>query len=130
MFATRFILQLGTVPDHCTSAIGGCDFDVEPTPLEGTPCHGRKAVGRVERMFFLLQDDDIGMMTWRQPSFAITEQEMVSRSVTEHFDRHPGTDPWSSQPVQNAGNRVSRPGPPEVFLKMFGFSFRSRPQLT
>ena len=39
-----------------------------------------------------------------------------------------GLKPRCSQPVQNAGSKLSRPGPPEEFLKMLGFDLRSSAQ--
>src|SRR5271154_1700980 len=41
-----------------------------------------------------------------------------------------GDIPRSSHPVQNAGSKDSKPGPPEEFLKILGLDLRSSPHAT
>ena len=87
-------------------------------------------VGWSKFVLFFLEHGDVSVITRYKAPLASTDQEMVRRAITEHLTAIRGPIPCSSQPVQKAGNKVSKPGPPDVFLKMFGSFFRSNPQLT
>lgn len=92
LFAPRLVLDLGPVPNQVTSAVGSRDPHIEPTPGERTPGHGRQAVRGIKRILLFLEDDNVGVVTRRQPPLAIPQKEMVGWAIAKHFYRHPRAD--------------------------------------